>query len=125
MDVPTSIMFGESPINQVNNAKFLGITIDSEFSWSIHVSTLFKKLQSGLYVLRSLKNPLSFDCLKSFYPHHFTLIHSHLLYGLRIWGKTDKYKLLPIMKTQDKALRIINKAKYNTPVNDLYKNVVF
>ena len=57
-----------------------------------------------------LKDNLPSSILRTVY---FSLIESHIQYGLVIWGRTYDYILNPIRIQQKKALRIVDKKPYN------------
>ena len=42
-------------IQKVNCAKFLGIFIDDELKWSVHINHVLKRVSSGSYALHSVK----------------------------------------------------------------------
>ena len=42
-------------VEQINTYKYLGVTIDDQLSWKAHSYTIYKKLNSRLYLLRQLK----------------------------------------------------------------------
>ena len=53
--------------------------------------------------------------LKNYAPTHalfklyYTLVHTHLLYGLIVWGNTYPTYLSKLIALQNKALRIVTK----------------
>ena len=63
-----------------------------------------------------VKHILPHKSLKSLY---YTLIHSHITYGIQAWG-TGNTKKLDIL--QKRALRIINKKGYRSHTDPLYKS---
>ena len=73
----------------------------------------------SLYAIRTAKNFLSQNALKSLY---YALIHSHLLYGIQIWGGAANKYVNEIVLLQKKAIRIICNAKYNSHTEPLFKN---
>ena len=84
-----TIKLGGQIIRRVNNAKFLGIHIDDELQWGAHIDHLSKKLASGSYAINAVKRLLPIHNLKQLY---FSLIHSHLSYGLLLWGSAFEYR---------------------------------
>jgi hypothetical protein len=67
-----------------------------------------------------VKNVLSTKLLKTLY---YTLIHPHLNYGCILWGVAYKKHIHTLEVLQNKAIRIISKAKYNASTKPLYKNL--
>ena len=115
-----SLKIGDEKIQQVNTAKFLGIMIDDKLNWNVHIKHCKNKLSSGLYALNSSKHILSHEHLKSLY---YTLIHSHLTYGLLLWGSTYKTFLHKLEVLQNKAIRSITNSKYNESTEPVYKQL--
>ncbi|XP_050509197.1 uncharacterized protein LOC114345645 [Diabrotica virgifera virgifera] len=85
-----------------DTAKLLGITIDNRLNWSAHISQVKAKLSSSLFLIRQLARVVNFETLKVTY---FSLFHSHLSYGLILWGNSTN--ALQIFRMQKKAIRIL------------------
>ncbi len=103
----TKINLGNQIIERVNCAKFLGIHIDDELQWDKHIQFLSCKLSSGAYAINAVKRILSRYNLKQLY---YSLFHSHLSYGILLWGSAYKYRLHKIEVSQKKAIRNIMNA---------------
>ncbi len=101
---------------QEKYVKFLGINMDDNLSWSNHISILRSKLSRSIFALNRVKNLFPHDVLKSLY---FSLIHSHINYGLLAWGNASSVKQIEIL--QKKAIRIINKKPYNAHTEPLFR----
>ena len=54
---------------------------------------------------------------------YHSLIASHLVYGLSIWGNSGCKKLNKLEKLQKKAIRNIVAAKYNEHTERIFKNL--
>jgi len=50
------------------------------------------------------------------------IMHSHLLYGIDIYGNTYRAYINRLMVLNNKLLRILQNASRNAPVSDLYEN---
>ena len=97
--------------------KFLGILIDEYLSFDAHCDALCTKLARSNFIISRVKNFLPLVTLKTLY---FSLVHSHLLYGLPIYSCTTQKNLNKIFKMQKKAIRTITKANYNAPTDQLF-----
>ena len=113
------LKFGNNYINYTDNIKFLGIIIDENLIWNKHCDYVHKKLASGLFALRFLKSLLPTYVLRTVY---FSLIESHITYGISVWGNSYNYVLKPIIIQQKKAVRLLAKKPYNYPTGDLFIN---
>ena len=62
-----------------NETKFLGLYLTED----VHIIHVCNILNKNYYVIRSLKNVISINTLRSIY---FANFHSHLRYGVLFWG---------------------------------------
>ena len=53
-----AINVGSLKINRVETTKSLGLMIDESLNWSAHVDHIFKKVASGLPILRKVREIL-------------------------------------------------------------------
>ena len=115
---PFEIHIDESTIKNAPFTKFLGITIDDSLTWSIHVNKLYDKILSNKRLLQNAKRiSLKFTLKPIYYAH----IHSHLIYGLSIWGNLiNKHQRNRIQKLQMDCLKLLNKG-HNNPMTDIYQ----
>ena len=90
----------------VNNHKLLDFTLDSNLSFKPHVSRLVKKLNSSLFFLRTAST-LNIPERHRFLLY-FSLMHSHILYGLTIYSSCSDSSLLhDVEKRRKAAIRLI------------------
>ena len=107
-------------LTQLPSSKFLGIIIDSKLEWKEQTLACRSKLSSGLYALNSAKHILSESNLKTLY---YSLMHSHLTYGLLLWGSALKKYIQPLEILLKKAVRTITKSKYNEHTLPLFNRL--
>ena len=72
-------------IKVVSSAKYLGVFIDDKLNFQEHIKHLEKKVSHSVGIISKLKNYVPTHALFKLY---YTLVHSHLLYGLIVWGNT-------------------------------------
>ena len=93
-------------IEQHKNAKFLGLILDDELSWTPHINDRLNKIKRNKHMLVTGKNMLNTNTKKLIYYGH---IHSHLCYCLVVWGgmckKTD---LNHLQKAQDNCIKLLD-----------------
>lgn len=99
-----SLSLNNQKIELVNEVKFLGIHIDSLLNWKAELSTLEGSISSACYALRSLRDLLTLDQLKSVY---CALIESRLRYSIKHWGGSYNYNLQKAFIVQKRAIRTI------------------
>ena len=100
------ILLDDIALDVVPSTKFLGITIDQRLNFSEHVSTVVKKCNSRLYLMRKLKLfSVDVQGLKLFY---FSMIRSVLMYGspafYSILSKTDQDRLESVQRTATRIM---------------------
>ena len=116
---PFEIHIDESTIKNTPFTKFLGITIDDCLTWSTHVNKLYDKLLSNKWLLQNAKRISLTSTLKPIYYAH---IHSHLIYGLSIWGNLiNKHQRKRIQKLQMDCLTLLNKGHNNNLMTDIHQ----
>ena len=101
--------------------KYLGIILDNSLSWKHHIFELRKKLSRAvgiLYKMRSLNTPK--NVLLSLY---YSLFHSHMSYGICLYGSADDQYLSKIVLIKKRAIRLISKAPFNAHTTPLFKNL--
>ena len=70
-------------IEQQKEAKFLGLILDDDLSWTPHINDRLNKIKRNMHMLVTSKNMLNNNTKKLIYYGH---IHSHLCYCLVVWG---------------------------------------
>lgn len=101
-----NLKLGGNTINQVKNIKYLGMHIDSELKWDLHVSELVKKIGKMVSFLGRLKYLLSESYLNLIYQ---SVILPHFDYADIIWQSSPQTYLDQLQKLQNRAGRIILK----------------
>ena len=75
----------------VDNLKYLGINLTSDFIWSDHVEYDISKINQGLGLLRRIKHVLPFQTRLLFY---YNVVLPMLDYADLVWGKMTRITLL-------------------------------
>ena len=73
----------EIAIKRVNNAKFLGVIINSTLSWKDHITILCKKVSKNIEILNKIKANVNNDILLTLYN---TLMSLYVNYCNIIWA---------------------------------------
>jgi hypothetical protein len=87
---------------QEESVKLLGIHIDENLDWSVHIQAVNKKISKGNYLLWRYRKVLSQQTKRTIYE---SFVRCHLLYGLVVWGGAKKAKRLILDKTLKKVVR--------------------
>lgn len=107
-------------IQSKTNTKHLGIVIDSKLKWKPHIDQLCKKLCSGTYVIRRIKQTCSQDTARIAY---FALFESHLRYGIEVWGGAGKGNLEKVLVKQKRAIRCLGDLNYRDSCRETFKEL--
>ncbi len=108
-------------IERVTNGKsikFLGIHLDENLTWKNHTKSINSKIAIASFSLNRVKNILPKNILIQLY---YTLVHPHLIYNILAWGNANKNALNKTIVLQKRSIRIINKSKYNSHTEPLFK----
>ena len=90
--------------------KYLGIFIDENLSWDVHINYVVRKVSKYIPILYNVRSNLSFESLKLLYN---SLIYPSLLYANVVWGSACRNKLKSLKLVQKKIVRVMSfKGKY-------------
>lgn len=104
---------------RVNQTKFLGLTIDEFFTWSIHIDNVICKLNAYSCWFYKIKNFLYDYSARQLY---FAYVHSVLMYGILLFGNATKTNIKRLQIAQNRCLRTLQNMPFLTPINDLLRN---
>jgi hypothetical protein len=82
--------------------KFLGIYVDGRLTWETHIMYVARKLSRVIYLLKTLKNHVPDNFVRSAY---FAFFHSVLSYGLKLWGNSCHIDRILVL--QKEAIRTL------------------
>ena len=106
-------------IRESPKINYLGVLLDNKLSWKFHITELCKKLSRGIGLLYKMRKYCKSETLKSIY---YSLFHSHLIYGLPVWGLAATSLTNKIFMLQKRAIRIVSNADYEAPSDPLFKS---
>ena len=96
-------------ISQKNHIKYLGVIIDSTLTWKQQIKNISSKISRAIGIMYKLSLFLNPIMLKNIY---YSLVYSHIVYAIHVWGSAGKSELDKIFILQKRAIRLIsNKAK--------------
>ena len=116
-DLSNSIMIDNLPLEQKENVKFLGITIDRHLTWNQHIRNISLSISKGIGIMYRVKDILLDHSLLMIYN---ALILPHINYCNIVWGNCHKTKLDQILLLQKKAVRICTSSPYLSHTNPLF-----
>ena len=86
-------------------------------TWKKHINIICSKISKAIFVINRVKHFLPHCGLKSLY---YTLIHSHMTYGIQAWGNSTSITKLGVL--QKRVIRIINKKRYRSHTDPIFKS---
>ena len=100
--------------------KYLGVFIDSNLSWKIHVDHLAKKISKIIGILSKMSYYTNIHILVRLY---YALIYPFLIYALTAWGNIYSISLGPLVVLQKKAVRIVTFSPLDEHSSPLFRHL--
>ena len=101
ININMNITMDGNRLEKVNKTKYLGVIMDSKFSWKEHITYITNKISKSSYILSKIRHYVSLPILKMLY---YSLVHPHLNYCITAWGGTTTTTLKPLVTLQKKLL---------------------
>ncbi len=108
------------PINRVSVAKYVGMYIDENLKWYVHIDKIIPKITAKISILRSLRNLVSIDTLTLMYNAIVLLHFDYADIVLDSASAANKFKLQSL---QTRAARLITGLGPRTSINPMYKRL--
>lgn len=116
---PSNLKLNDEPIETVTRFKYLGLTLDSNLSWSEHINDLHRRIKPIVALMHKAKSLLPKDMRRIVY---HSMINSQLTYMVELWGTSSKTNLKPLQTLQNRAIRNVCELPYLTPRTQLYSS---
>ena len=103
-DTSPNIFIDSKPIKQINECKTLGVVVDQHLSWKSNTGYICKRITSGIFALRRIREFVDRDTLLSVYN---SLVRPHFNYCSEVWGIFGETQSKRLQKLQNRSARII------------------
>ena len=103
---------GNSHIDVVDNAKYLGVQLDKHLVWDEHTKVLRSRISHSMGFLKYAKKLLPKHTMSQMYRG---IVEPHFSYCCSVWGICGDYRLLMLQKLQNLAARIVTNSSYDAP----------
>ena len=113
-----SLKIGGAQISQVPSTKSLGIYIDENLTWNVHIENLSKKVASGIGALKRIRPFVSQRSLPFI---HNSLVKPYFDYCNVVWGNCNKTLANKLQKLQNRAARVLTSAAFDTSTEYLFQ----
>ena len=114
------VYIDNTPLKQVEECNFLGITLDSKLKFKSHISLVECRVSKLTGIFFKLRTTLTQDCIRQIY---LSLVYPHLLYCVSIWGGTFDSFLNNLSISQKKLIRIMTYNHRFAHTDPLFKNL--
>lgn len=113
-----SLTINDTNLEQQNHTKLLGLVLQNNLKYDLHIQHIIKKLQPLIHTLRHINKIFHRKTLINIY---FSLAYPHLILHIPIWGNNNSKKtyLQPLHIIHKKIIRLI----CNTPPKILKNNI--
>ena len=106
-----NLKLANSTLSKTSCAKFLGVHIDDKLKWNEHISAVKAKISRSFFAINRAKSVLNTKHLSNLY---YSMVYTHIIYGLSLWGAASKVHLYPLDIMHKKIIRVVGGAKYNS-----------
>ena len=115
-----NIIFGLSSkyvsLDNTKYVKLLGMCLDCNLSWNVHIDSVIKKLAMSVFIIRRLRYSVSRDYLKLAY---FAFFHSFVTYGILFWGSSPRRN--EVFLWQKRAIRLLSGLSFRDSCRGYFK----
>ena len=115
-----SVSVNDALLENVNYYKILGLYIDKNLKWKIHIDHVCNEISKLIGLLWRNKHLLPFFSRQLFYN---SFILPKIDYCLPIWGKSSQICLDKIWKLQKRAIRVVCNLPYDEPTHKFFKQL--
>ena len=115
-----TLRINQTTIRESTKIKYLGVYLDKNLSWNFHITELCKKLSCAVGMLYKMKNLCSTSTLKAIY---HSLFHSHLSYGISVWGLAKTSLTHKVILLQKKAIHVVAKEDFLAHTDNIFNEL--
>ena len=114
------LTINNTPINCVDTTKFLGLTLDNSLTWKPHITSVIKKANKTLDLLKKLSYCKWGSDSPTLVRLYIMLIKPIIDYGLQTYVSAAPSYLNSLYAIQNSALRIATGAFLSSPIASLH-----
>ena len=107
-------------ISRVEKTKFLGVYIDSSLLWRDHIHYIEGKVARSIGAIIKARKVFNHDTPRTLY---YTFLYPYFNYCSEMWGNTYSTYMDPLIKHQNRALRIITGSSRRVHFAPLYRKL--
>ena len=119
-DTSPKLFIGGDIIQQVSSVKSLGVHIDENLSWTIHIEKIAKKIASGIGAIKRCRPFVNLTILETVFN---ALVQPYFNYCSDVWGHCNKSLSNKLQKLQNRAARILTFSSYDSSADPLFERL--
>ena len=104
-------------VPRVSSCKYLGMTLDENLDWSLHIKAVCRKVVLNIYLLKRIRNFISKQQATIFYK---LMIQCHFDYCDTVYSNAGVTLLRKLQILQNRALRTVLKVEPRSSSTQLY-----
>lgn len=97
--------------------KCLGVIVDDRLTWKYHIFELRKKISKSTGIIYKMSKLCTQKVLLTLY---YSLVYSHLSYGISIWGSAEDKLIEKLRIAQKRVIRIVNNSDHVAPSSPIF-----
>ena len=117
LDPNIHLLVESIPILRVSSCKYLGVIIDENLSWNLHINEIRRKVLFKLYILRRIRPIITQRQAELFYK---SMIQCHFDYCDIVYANTGVTNLRKLQILQNKALKTVLRKDPRFPTDQLF-----
>ena len=107
-------------LKKVNCSKCLGVELDEFLSWDSHITSVCKKVSSGIGVIKKIKPFIPSRSLINIYQ---SIVEPYFDYCSIVWNGISEGLAEKLQKLQNRVARIITGSHYISPTKDMLEKL--
>ena len=113
-------LIDDAPVKHVHDIKSLGVYIDENMSWDIHVNSISKKISAGIGALKRCRPFLPQETLIYIFN---AIVRPHFDYCDIVWGNCNNTLASKLQTRQNRAARILTFSSFDCPSKTLLEKL--
>ena len=113
----SEVLLNGTSVEYVDHARFLGVTIDNQINYKLHINNVVAKISKHGGILYKIKHNLPLPARIMYYN---SFILPYLTFNIINWGNTNQTHLNPLITAQKRIIRTISDAGYLDSTTPLF-----
>ena len=118
IDRNLNIKINENRLENCVSYKYLGVIFDCNLNWKSHIDRVREKVNKACGALSKLRHYVDLDTLKNVF---YALVHSHLRYGVVVWGNAAENDIKPLHSLLNRVVRIMTFAPFGIGTQPIFE----